>query len=499
MKNERSFSDYYSDFVPDKEYDIHRITKSIEFDYLTIFPPSKKFYKTFWVTNNCTILAFKFMFEELMCVNKEFFPRIKYEPFSTIVSNYIDKNELPKELLHVAKVSESGKINSGFSRIGNKILSSLGIKGSKVNSVLSRIGDPIHFFKSQEDITKIKLDFENARKHLKESAQSSNINSALNLKVSDENWNHSEYAINFTCCDYKLVRRFRESDFRESIHPFWDSKPINLFLIRSGDDFGWMHYFSSKPDQNILHQLALEKLTKFSPNEIRNFLDFHCMNCKEPIYEFMNYADVCAEQLYSKPDTPKNIEYRIAFKNWLNDTIKSKSKELDYQKFSDSVKKKIKISQSTPEPKPTTTPELIKLNYGANNDKIIQLLHVELNGAFIENIDFNEFERHFKDNGVELKKMQWKGTQPEIIRLFTGLLPKHSKNIDGSDLYGIELDSDYEGYHQIIEHFYYLSRSKREKTDFIYETLTSKKSSETKRENTTRIHTILDSIRNVVS
>lgn len=145
---------------------------------------------------------------------------------------------------------------------------------------------------------------------------------------------------------------------------------------------------------------------------------------------------------------------------------------------------------------PLSTSEPITLNYGTNNDKIINILHEELNGNLIETIDFNDFERHFKENNKELKKIQWTGTRPEIIRLFTGL-PK-SPNIDIRDLHGIKLCSDVEGYDQIINHFFYINR-KKELSDFDYNTLTSKKSKETNKSNTLRIHTILDKIRNVVS
>ena len=146
---------------------------------------------------------------------------------------------------------------------------------------------------------------------------------------------------------------------------------------------------------------------------------------------------------------------------------------------------------------PLSTSEPITLNYGINNDKIIKILHEELNEKFIEIIDFEDFKRHFKENNTELKKIQWIGTQPEIIRLFTGLSAiKAEKN--GSLLYGITLKSKGEGYNEIINNFFYMNR-KNEPTEFDYKTLTSKKCSETNMKNTLRIHTILENIRNVVS
>jgi hypothetical protein len=145
---------------------------------------------------------------------------------------------------------------------------------------------------------------------------------------------------------------------------------------------------------------------------------------------------------------------------------------------------------------PLSTSEPIILNYGTNNDKIIKILHEELNTNLIESIDFNDFERHFKENDTELKKIQWTGTRPEIIRLFTGL-PK-SPNIDIRDLQGIKLCSDVEGYDQIINHFFYINR-KKELSNFDYNTLTSKKSKETNKNNTLRIHTILEKIRVALS
>lgn len=69
----------------------------------------------------------------------------------------------------------------------------------------------------------------------------------------------------------------------------------------------------------------------------------------------------------------------------------------------------------------TSTPDIIELNYGANNDKIIKILHEELNGNFIETIDFKDFERHFKENNFDFKKLQWKKTQPQLVKLINEL------------------------------------------------------------------------------
>jgi hypothetical protein len=73
----------------------------------------------------------------------------------------------------------------------------------------------------------------------------------------------------------------------------------------------------------------------------------------------------------------------------------------------------------------TLTPEIIELNYGLNNDKIIKLLHEELNGNFIETIDFKDFERHFKENNSDFKKLQWKKTQPQLVKLINELEVKN--------------------------------------------------------------------------
>lgn len=145
---------------------------------------------------------------------------------------------------------------------------------------------------------------------------------------------------------------------------------------------------------------------------------------------------------------------------------------------------------------PLSESKPIILNYGANDEKIIEILHGELNGILIKNIDFEDFKIYFKENYTELKKLQWIGTHPEIIRLFTGL-PKNP-NIDIKDLQGIKFCSESEGYDQIINHFFYINR-KKEMSNFDYNTLTSKKSKETNKNNTLRISTILDKIRNVVS
>lgn len=73
----------------------------------------------------------------------------------------------------------------------------------------------------------------------------------------------------------------------------------------------------------------------------------------------------------------------------------------------------------------TLTPDIIELNYGVNNDKIIKLLHEELNGNFIESIDFKDFERHFKENNSDFKKIQWKKTQPQLVKLINELEVKN--------------------------------------------------------------------------
>jgi hypothetical protein len=234
--------------------------------------------------------------------------------------------------------------------------------------------------------------------------------------------------------------------------------------------------------------------------ELGKFLDYNFYRCPDHIL-FLNFIYFSYKPYFTKSfsehdfvivkkfDLPINRKIAQYVKEWVG--LKIVSLNLQDISFDASID----LENETP-PTLQNHPELIKLNYRANNDKIIKLLHAELNGIFIENIDFNDFERHFKDNGAELKKMQWKRTQPEIIRLFTGI--SASKGKDGKDMYGLTLCSKGEGYNEIINHFYYLNR-KSEVTNYVYKTLTSKKSTETTKDNTQRISIILDKIRNVVS
>ena len=159
------------------------------------------------------------------------------------------------------------------------------------------------------------------------------------------------------------------------------------------------------------------------------------------------------------------------------------------------------------EPKEPIEP--IRLNYGENNDKIIKLLHDELNGNLIETLDFKDFEKHFKENQYYLKKLIWKSSQPEIIRLFTGISASESN--DKINWNGLNIVSRNK-YNPIINHFTYFGKVKYDefdllrlgkeseiKTEFIEkefsETQLSKtRASETTLENTKKVSIILEKI-----
>ena len=160
------------------------------------------------------------------------------------------------------------------------------------------------------------------------------------------------------------------------------------------------------------------------------------------------------------------------------------------------------------EPKQPIEP--IRLNYGENNDKIIKILHDELNGNLIETLDFKGFEKHFKENQYYLKKLIWKGSQPEIIRLFTGISASESN--DKINWNGLNIVSRNK-YNPIINHFTYFGKVKYDefdllrlgkeseiKSEFIEkefsETQLSKtRASETTLENTKKVSIILENIR----
>jgi hypothetical protein len=156
------------------------------------------------------------------------------------------------------------------------------------------------------------------------------------------------------------------------------------------------------------------------------------------------------------------------------------------------------------EPKEPIEP--IRLNYGENNDKIIKILHDEMNGNLIENIDFKDFERHFKENQYNLCKLIWKGSQPEIIRLFTGISASESN--DKNDMFGLKITSKNQ-YKPIINHFTYFGKvvydefdllrlgikSKLEEKEFSETQLSKTRASETRLENTKKVSIILEKIR----
>ena len=167
-------------------------------------------------------------------------------------------------------------------------------------------------------------------------------------------------------------------------------------------------------------------------NNIYSFFQFHFEYFDGYKEDFMNNLIEITNDIWRLRTRENQFRREL-----LNEWIEEKIEEYDLDRS------KLDLEPPKPMPKPTTALELIKLNYEVNNDKIIQLLHVELNGTFIENIDFNDFERHFKDNGAELKKMQWKGTQPEIVCLIQEL-----KKINEQQ------------YILIVNHFYDLKNNK---------------------------------------
>lgn len=355
------------------------------FDYLTIFPPSKENYVSPWVANNCTILIRKFMFNEIYCRNIDTIPRIDDSNYRFIVVSLLKDSVFPTSLPHV-KIEESPKF-----------------------TLSQRVYRRFFFTKEQKE----KEFWEWNTKSQESFLLNFQKDAALYPLIAE--WNRSPHAINYLSCDFEIARQTEtsKSDY------IGDMGFLRLGSFRKKYDTVELCSFrdDAKPERKVLDSIAILKMKEYSPSQLGDFLTFHRENCPYSIYYFLEMINHYAEIMYFESMTTQSINYQLVFKEWLNDTIKSK--QLDYQKFSDSVKEKIKTSQ--PEPKQTTTPELIKLNYGANNEKIIQLLHVELNGIFIENIDFKDFERHFKDNGAELKKMQWKGIETEITYLINEL------------------------------------------------------------------------------
>ena len=271
------------------------------FDYMTIFPPSKEKYFSPWVINNCTILINKWNFSEIHCNYIKKIPRINDPNYRFVVIPFLENGTLPSSLPHTKQIKGQPKFTF-FQKVYRK-----------------------YFFSEEQ---KEKESFDLTTKYT--NSLLSNMSNLRAISPNIAGWNESPHAINYLCCDYEIVHQTTE------------------FNHSGNEGFLKLDSFVPdmiKPDRNILDGLALKKMLTYLPNNLGNFLTFHRENCPYSIYYFIEMITDYSEILYFKSETPQNINMQLAFKEWLNNTVKSK--KLDFQKFSELVKSKLSI-ETTP-------------------------------------------------------------------------------------------------------------------------------------------------------
>ena len=70
----------------------------------------------------------------------------------------------------------------------------------------------------------------------------------------------------------------------------------------------------------------------------------------------------------------------------------------------------------------------IKFDYPDKyHEQIIRLLYSRLNNIVFQKLSFEEFMSHFSKTNKKIKKINWIGTQPQIVTLFEGLKISNSK------------------------------------------------------------------------
>lgn len=304
----------------------------IVFDHCTIFPPSKIQYKSPWAFNNLTNFIWKFMFDDMpiYCKAIDTMPRIIDQNYNDIIFSLMESGQLPDELTYIKKVENPRKKNifQKLFDVDRYINNKAEIDKMKSDGVPN---DVIPFVLSSLEVSK----------QMKYAGQKLRVENALKPIV------HNPFIINILCCDFEIKERLGEKYYTNQKDNGKDRGEgiLNLgYRIKKGDDtirFDKIEFIDNYklPDFSILYEFALKKLRTFEPNQIGSFFTYHCEQSHWSIYEFIELSNQMADKLYfSYTETSKNIDYRTAFKNWLTDTFKSK--ELDYQKFSDSVKEK---------------------------------------------------------------------------------------------------------------------------------------------------------------
>lgn len=359
------------------------------FDYMTIFPPSKKKYFSPWVINNCCILINKWNFKEIYCNNIETIPRINDPNYRFVVIPFLENRILPSSLPHIKQIEEQPKFTF-FQKIHRKYFFPKEQKERELSDFTEQYGNS---FLSN---------FRNLR--------------AISPYV--EGWNESPHAINYLCCNYEIV------------HKTTEEKEFSHF---GNEGFLKLDSFVTdmiKPNRNILDGLALKKMKTYLPDKLGGFLTFHLENCPYPTYYFIEMITDYSEILYFNSETSQNINCQLAFKEWLNNTVKSK--KLNCQKFSELVKSKLTIetSDQAEENEPKVKPSIraialyhvfriekgIELPFDKRTPNKTKAIETITNERKIDNSTFRK-ELKIVNNSTTRKNIKYKEDYKQAIQL----------------------------------------------------------------------------------
>ena len=392
------------------------------FDYMTIFPPSKIKYFSPWVINNCCILINKWNFKEIYCNNIETIPRINDPNYRFVVIPFLENKILPSSLPHIKQIEEEPKFTF-FQKIHRKYFFSKEQKERELSDFTEQYGNS---FLSN---------FRNLR--------------AISPYV--EGWNESPHAINYLSCNYEIV------------HKTTEEKEFSHF---GNEGFLKLDSFVTdmiKPNRNILDGLALKKMKTYLPDKLGGFLTFHLENCPYPTYYFIEMITDYSEILYFNSETSQNINCQLAFKEWLNNTVKSK--KLNCQKFSELVKSKLTIETSHQaegnttgvQPPQRKNKAVTGFNSRLTNEKLKQLcIELKSNDFLCTNTNDEKFVNAF--NGEDLKdfeRMKWIDKTPKNNAEFnTQTLLEFLYLLRMEEDYYDTLPSNQDNFYRIIERIF---------------------------------------------